>query len=93
MSGLRDAEDAAQTAPEPLVFEPAECDEDRRLRYRPFHTLLERDHERHAVGLAALAQHRQQHVQLEVLERLFSHCLAPSRTLTNSVSRIVCQSG
>ena len=32
------------------------------------HALLEREHERHAVGLAALAQHRQEDVELEVLE-------------------------
>ena len=61
-----------------LAFEPLQGDEHGRLRHGPARPLFEREHERHAVGLAALAQHRQEHVQLEVLERLSAHESPPT---------------
>src|SRR3954454_3793813 len=53
---------------EALAFEAPERDEHRRLCNRPVHPLLERQHERHAVGLPLLPQHGQKHVELEVLK-------------------------
>ena len=66
-----------------LRLEPAERDEDGRLRDRPSMRFSSATHERHAVGLPALAQHRQEHVELEVLKGMFSH-----GSVTNSVSRM-----
>ena len=53
---------------EPLSLETSQGDEHRGLRDGPSHARLEREHERHAVRLAALAQHGEEHVELEMLE-------------------------
>jgi hypothetical protein len=58
---------------EALAFKPAQRDEHGRLRHGPACALLERQNQGHTVAFAPVPQHRQKHVQFEVLEGLLRH--------------------
>src|SRR4051812_25477269 len=56
---------------QPFLLEPAQRDEDRRLGDGTAGALLEREHEWDAVRLVAMTDHREEHLQLEMLEHWY----------------------